>query len=190
MYSATLAEQCLQIVESKSIPAKFAKNRTQLRDARGCRAEACRRKRQREVIGVPASMPCSLCGRATYRANDAGDAVHCCRNYACGRGRSGRYNEPSVNAPAGESEAPKDQHRKEQHHSEVQEDIEGQRWMLTRRAAPGDRFQAMRPHCRGDDCNFETVVDSGCWRGGRLVDRPINCPVTTPPALKIPEPGG
>jgi hypothetical protein len=97
----------------------------------------------------------------------------------------GRYNEPSVYAPAGESEAPKDQHRKEQHHSEVQEDIEGQRWMLTRRAAPGDRFQAMRPHCRGDDCNFETVVDNGCWRGGRLVDRPINWPVTTPRRLRF-----
>jgi hypothetical protein len=80
----------------------------------------------------------------------------------------GRYSEPSVNAPAGGSEAPKDQHREEQHHSEVQDDIEGQLWMVTRRAAPGDRFQAMRPHCRGDECNFETVVDSGCGRGGRF----------------------
>jgi hypothetical protein len=59
----------------------------------------------------------------------------------------------------------------------VQDDIEGQLWMVTRRAAPGDRFQAMRPHCRGDECNFETVVIAAAGAAALSVDRPINSPV-------------
>jgi hypothetical protein len=97
-------------------------------------------------------MRCSLGGRAMYRENDAGDEQRTSVGLpmtVIGEAHAldqGRCNEPSVKAPAGCSKAPNDQHRKEQHHRQVQDDIERQLWMLTRRAAPGDRFQAMRPH--------------------------------------------
>jgi hypothetical protein len=86
-------------------------------------------------------MRCSLGGRAMYRENDAGDEQRTSVGLpmtVIGEAHAldqGRCNEPSVKAPAGCSKAPNDQHRKEQHHRQVQDDIERQLWLLTRRAA-------------------------------------------------------